>query len=341
MTSWHSVLTAAGVHVDLAGPGDVSLRYDGQRVAAHLLEASMPLTPAKIERLTEGPGLLVVPRVTTAARAAARRRRWGVVTLDGVVDLRGLNIPLTVGDQSATQARPHGRRGPRPYASMAVLRRLAAAPGYVTQWRLAQLADVSQPQAHRAIKPLVDRGFVHSGANGLKVSQRVKLIEHWLSTYPGPGGSETYWVGLDPAPAQAFAVLQLPSPKQGPGEAEGPAPRTALSGDVAADLLAPWRQPARALVYASRPPRLDGGSLVPSASAQDATLQMVSPSDPGVWLPHPWPGLDVPVADPLQILWDLRRAPGPDADEAADHLCEALLGQLSDQWAAASGFYDH
>ena len=101
--------------------------------------------------------------------------------------------------------------------------------------------------------------------------------------------------------------------------------RIATSGDVAADLIAPRRSPRRAIIYAETGMDLTTAGLTP-ANEEEATLELIVPKDPGVW-PAPaaekTPG-SMPLADPLQTLWDVARAPGPDADEAAQHLRKVL-----------------
>ncbi len=96
-----------------------------------------------------------------------------------------------------------------------------------------------------------------------------------------------------------------------------------MSGDVAVDLLDPWRRPALLLVYARAGAVLASAGLVPVAERQSATAALVVAADPGVWAPLSVPPrarperCPVQVADGLQILFDVHNAPGPDADEAA------------------------
>jgi hypothetical protein len=56
----------------------------------------------------------------------------------------------------------------------------------------------------------------------------------------------------------------------------------AISGDVAADLVAPWRTPRRATLYAQRGTDFSAIGLTPS-DASVATLTLVLADDPDVW----------------------------------------------------------
>lgn len=101
-----------------------------------------------------------------------------------------------------------------------------------------------------------------------------------------------------------------------------------VSGDVAADLVTPWAAPARATIYARAGVDLGDVGQTP-CPAPDATLVLVTPQDPGPWrfLPHVWRLVatdpaprQLPIADPLQILWDVERSPSVDADQMSSRL---------------------
>jgi hypothetical protein len=55
-------------------------------------------------------------------------------------------------------------------------------------------------------------------------------------------------------------------------------------------------------------------------------------------MPAPWILAEGPeqlrLADPIQVLYDLTRAAGPDAGEAADYLRAKLRSDLRNRWAA-------
>ncbi len=91
--------------------------------------------------------------------------------------------------------------------------------------------------------------------------------------------------------------------------------RPLMSGDVAADLIGPWRTPRRATLYAKRGADLNHAGLTPS-DASAATLTLVLPQDASIWPASNAPVLikmrghgDVARANAFQVLYDLSRSP--------------------------------
>jgi class 3 adenylate cyclase len=340
--TWQEILANLGVLVEPLGPRDVRLSTLDCTRDALLLEMPSVLTPSRAAALPAGPGLVVAPRASRTAVAEAARSHWGVITAAGDVDLRGLGLPVVISQEPAPHAAT-SRRGPLPWGSLVAVRRLLAALEPVTQSRLSKMTNLSQPQVHRALAPLVRAELVTRETAGFRVTDLSGAIQWWLAHYPGPRGVRSYWTGLSSPVTQAeHLIARLQGDDAGTSTTHRPAEHTALgraalSGDAAADLIAPWRRPVQALVYAERPRSLKSFGLVPAASANSATLVLVSPQDPGVWLPQPWPGVPLPVADPLQVLYDLRQAPGADSAEAADQWRKALISRR-EAWSAASGF---
>ncbi|MEU5722683.1 helix-turn-helix domain-containing protein [Micromonospora sp. NPDC047738] len=197
------------------------------------------------------------------------------------------------------------------------------------QQQLAAVTGVSQPRVSQALAALAEQGLAHRTPAGWDVADIDAVFDWWLNSYPGPGGLRTLWYGLEPPVQQAEAAVSLLT--------SGDSGRMAISGDVAADRVAPWRAPRRVVVYAQTGVDLTSAGLTP-ADEGDATVELIVPKDPGVW---PRPTADeasgsVPLADPLQILWDVARAPGPDTDEAVRHLRRTLRDRrrASGSWAA-------
>jgi hypothetical protein len=98
----------------------------------------------------------------------------------------------------------------------------------------------------------------------------------------------------------------------------------AVSGDLAADLYAPWRRPSRVVAYAvTQPPLEEHGFAV--VRPADATLELHTPRDPTVLsmsrdLPAVRDGNPRRYTDPLIAAWDLSRSAGGDVDAAVEHL---------------------
>jgi hypothetical protein len=213
---------------------------------------------------------------------------------------------------------------------LAIVRDLLAG-GAASQGTLAEHARVTQGRVSQALTTLVDAGLVSrtsvAGRPRWQAADWDKLADWWLDTYPGAGGLTTYWYGLADPAEQARAVVS---------RMRGSGVPAAVSGDVAADVLAPWRRPGRAVLYADlagHPAAADltAAGLTPSGP-EEATLELVVPADHGVWPRHQaHPNTDLPLADGLQVLWDVRRSPGSDADQAVAALRAALRARATKQ----------
>ncbi|BCJ58340.1 MarR family transcriptional regulator [Micromonospora endophytica] len=184
-----------------------------------------------------------------------------------------------------------------------------------TQQELAALVGVSQPRISQALAALADKDLVQRTPSGWAARDIDAAIRWWLATYPGPGGITIYWYALAPAVEQARTVVSLIKATDPVG--------VAVSGDVAADIIAPWRAPTRAILYAHTGLNLVDAGFIP-AGEEEATLELTVPRDPGLW---PLPGTasgGLSLADPLQVLWDVWRSPGPDSEEAAQRVWAVL-----------------
>jgi hypothetical protein len=195
---------------------------------------------------------------------------------------------------------------------------------------LAELARVSQPRVSQICADLIRDGLLAPRMLGVLDWQA--LVDRWLRDYPGPGGVTTHWYGLGALSDQVAAVIECLARIRGGSRR---APR--VSGELAADLISPWGRPASAVVYAANGADLSAARLAPCPAAE-ATLRLTVPQDPGVWaMPaqsRPSGELLLSVADPLQVLYDLRQAPG-DAAQTADRL-RADLHEVVAGWRAAS-----
>ncbi|MFD0969800.1 helix-turn-helix domain-containing protein [Plantactinospora endophytica] len=312
----------------------VELRLAARRSSTRVLARTRPLHPFDfahlLARQTE-PGLLIVPAASSAVRAMLDAAGWSWLVDDGrrvtgVLRIAGHRLDIGVSGNDVQRRFPdRRRRGPVPWGTFTLARRLLQQP-YATQQQLANLTGISQPRASQALRGFVEQGLAeHTGA-GWRIRDLDRLLGWWLAEYPGPGGLSTYWYSLDPALVQARAMLEQVDTVTRMTDALDQ-PTAVLSGDVAADFIAPWRAPNRAVVYARIGVDPAEAGFVP-ASEEDATLEFVVPRDPGVW-PLGVPvtsqrDAPLPLADPLQIVWDVHRAPGADAEEAAVRLWREL-----------------
>ena len=333
-----SALLEAGITAAPVNPSQVALRraHDGAApLLATVRRRTAPLSPSHVRRPAQaehrGGLLLVVPAASAAALGAARDAGVSVVVVgDGrpesvsghvVMDAEVVDVGPAGG--GAAPATPPRRPGPPPWGTSTVVRHLLTG-AVAGQAELAGRAGISQGRVSQVLSPLVSAGLVRRTTAGGRARWAAAdwdaLADRWTQTYQGPGGFTTCWYGLAPVREQAVTVAAAL------GAAGLP---VAVSGDVAADVLAPWHRPARAVLYADveKDPAaadLARAGLVPSG-AQEATVELVVPADPGVWAPpdHGTSG-GLPLADGMQVLWDLGRAPGSDVDQAVDVLRGAL-----------------
>lgn len=308
------LLREADVRIDGGSLDDLAMTLpDGTHRVARvkvMLRSPSPSVLRSIDRRDHR--LYIVPTASSAIKDVA---------FEGVMDLIVLNPPTVILDgepllTSADAAIPIAApRGPKPWGRLAAERILALSGEPVRQMEIATAAGMSQQATSKALKSLGK--LVHYGQHdGWSARDREKLIEHWLETYPGPGGLPSYWYGLDPVPSQARQAITIAKEL----EAE-----PLLSGDMAADLIAPWRHPAKTHIYVRQAVDFTDAGFSP-ATPEEATMIATIPADKTLWgtaaVGRPRP---LPTADPLLVLWDLLRASGPDAPEAASHVRRAII----------------
>ncbi len=312
---WTDVLTAAGVEVRAADERSVMLRHGDQRGQFRLKRYARPPRPNEVRAVPWPDALLVAPDLSAQVRARLLATGWSWVSDSGYVHLR---FPGAVVDadptapQAVQPAKPAVRA--RGVGGFAVLRRIieAAEGTAVRQVDLAATTAMSQARVSQLLSLWRRDGIVEGSRAAWRVSDRARALDVWLAGYPGPGGTTTHWVGLDGMWPAALSVLdRLPV-------------GSVTSGDAAADLLAPWRRPVRAVLYATQLPDLGATGLVPVVSADEASVTVVVPADRSVWPVEPlsrtFEKREVALADPLQVLWDLTRSGGLDADQASARL---------------------
>ncbi len=320
---WIDVLARAGVVVETVDADHVRLGDETTSTVFRLRRASS-VVPSRVPPAPEGPGLFVTTRASARAVEVLTAAGWNVVTDVGQLGVRlgdrwiAPEPPPTVpARQGAT------RRGPVPWATFTVARRLLAGPPS-TQDHLGRRSAVSQPKVSRVLARMRADGLVVRTPQGWAPADWDRLTDWWLAAYPGPGGVASYWTSVAPPAVQAaetLSCLNATDPDNG-----------VLSGDVAADVLAPWRRPSSSVVYVRTGMRVPG--LVPVSTPDEATLTVCAPADPGLRLPRPWQAGGQRLADPLQVLYDLTA--GSDRADAATRLRHALRTIHLARWQAAT-----
>jgi hypothetical protein len=184
---------------------------------------------------------------------------------------------------------------------------------------LAAQAGISQPRASQVLHRLHNLKLVGISGHGRWEPNREALIDRFLAEYPGPGGSEHYYYTLD---SPVDAAIRA-------GRASTPTRPIAVSADVGPDLIVPWRRPSLVILYARHAIEPATLGLTDARGRHDANVIIRAPEDRSVF---PVPALvgevqgnEVPLADPLQQIWDLQDLGGADRIEAAGRLREWLL----------------
>ncbi|MDH2415288.1 hypothetical protein [Nocardioides sp. CER19] len=321
--TWMEAALSAGITVHESASAAVTLATEGHRRRFHLVAKRRSLRPSEVDPPPTADSLLISPRLSPAARARLTDLGWSWATDTGHLHLDFAG--LIVDHDPDARSTPHD---PRPVAQgvgrHALLRRLLEAPAdrRLRQSDLAALTGLHQSRVSRLLAHLRADGVASGGYGSWQLTDpSIGTLTDWLDTYPGPGGIATHWSGLEPVWQSTLAALRVL-----PADA-------VISGAVAADVLAPWRRPDRAVIYASRGVDLTGAGLVPVGAPADAQVTVCVPRDQTVWpsarLLHTAPGGQmVAIADPLQVLWDARQSPGPDVDEATDRLLRRVAARL-------------
>ncbi len=205
----------------------------------------------------------------------------------------------------------------------AIVRALIATAHPVTQVELATLVGVSQPRVSQVLKRLAESFVVDSTSDGY-VGRRSQLIDLYIDNHrPTIVGPEMPWYSLRPMRDQIDQLCTY---------ATSSGVRVAVSADLAPDLVAPWRHPMLTVVYADQVLDLGAAGFVRAEGRVDATTVVRHTSDTTLLAAfEAWPRIvdGVPLADPVQQIWDLYDLGGADRIEAADRL-RATMGERVD-----------
>jgi hypothetical protein len=286
--------------------------------------------PHEVERLQRsrhelelrGHPLMTAPFISESLGSILTRDGWSWADAQGNFDLRA---PGFVARQrrAATAPTPRRRSLPRGAGSYAVIRALVRSSGGGDEepgaTALAARAGISQPRASQVLHHLHDLKLLDISGRGRWEPDREALLDRFLAEYPGPGGSEHYYYTLD-SPVDVAV---------GAGRASTLGRPVAVSADVGPDLIVPWRRPSLVILYVLHAIDPSDLGLTDAQGKHDANVIVRTPEDRSVF---PVPALvghvqenEVPLADPLQQIWDLQDLGGADRIEAAGRLREWLL----------------
>jgi hypothetical protein len=271
---------------------------------------------------TNGVPLLVVPFVSAPRGAAMTKAGWSWGDEHGNFDLRAAGLVMRQRTASSPPA-PKRRTLPRGSGSYAAIRALISLREKdnmgVGATALANQANVSQPRASQILGQLDGLGLVERLGRGRWLPRRDELLDRFLAEYPGPGGSEQYFYTLDPLAELAAHLTQTPARQDA----------LAVSADVGPDLIQPWRRPSTLIVYTKAALASAALRVTEAVGTSDANVIVRSPADHSVFPPQDlaaeFKGARIPLADPVQMIWDLQDLGGADRDEAAGKLSQWLL----------------
>jgi hypothetical protein len=286
--------------------------------------------PHELERLKQSwPGLaacghplIVAPFISEILGSSLTRDGWSWADAQGNFDLRAPGLLLRQ-RRSSTPPTTKRKTLPRGSGSFAVVRALVGSGGGEDEelgaTALAAQAGVSQPRASQILHQLHQLELVDRSGHGRWEPRREALLDRFVAEYPGPGGSEQYYYSLESPLDVAVRAGQV-------GAQGRP---IVASADVGPDLILAWRRPSLVILYAKHAIDPSGLGLTPAQGRHDANVIMRAPQDRSVFpapaLTAQVQGRDVPLADPLQQIWDLQDLGGADRIEAAGRLRQWLL----------------
>jgi DNA-binding transcriptional ArsR family regulator len=274
------------------------------------------------ELAARGHPLMAAPFISEPLGAILTKAGWSWADAQGNFDLRAPGLVLRQRRTSAASP-PERRSLPRGSGSFAVIRALVNfrkdEDEELGATALAAQAGVSQPRVSQILHQLFDLDLVDRSGRGRWVPRREALLDRFLAEYPGPGGSELHYYSLGSPVDVAVRAGQVSTERR----------PMLVSADVGPDLILPWRKPSLVILYTGRVINPADLNLTQARGRHDANVILRAPDDRSVFTAHALVaqvrGDDVPLADPLQQIWDLQDLGGADRIEAAGRLRQWLL----------------
>lgn len=265
--------------------------------------------PAPSEIVSSG-ALYVLPAISSGLRDLAQLNPDLTLCAPATGEIwhQGKLIQIDVMPQQPKQTRRAN------WARFGLLRALASSVEPVTQVELARMLGITQGAVSQNLANL--RHLATKDKFGWRARSFELVATEFLNNYPGPGGIEQEWFGLEAVIPQGRKVLAAHS-------------QVLLSADSAADELAPHRKARTAMFYTPSSLNLEELGFA-RAERVDATLIEIVPEDRTIFPLARHLKTDS-LVDGLLAVYDLRRSAGTDARDAADE----LLAELEQGWKRA------
>lgn len=266
-----------------------------------------------------GNPLLIADHVTRRTGEQLSALGWSWADSEGNMDIRARGL-LVKQRQPTRKKRGTSPSLPLGPSSLRLIRWLASRPSQT--WRTSEMAahaGVSASTASQVMRRLASQELADRASRGQWHVNASLLLSQFLRDYAGPGGESRYFFFAGHVAQATRELVKLPVQTE-----------FAVSGDVGADLYAPWRAPTHTIIYASRwfeiPPM---AGLVAADSLGSANVILVVPEDETIFPSQPVierapGGWRVPLAHPTQIMWDLTQLGGEDRLEALRPIQERL-----------------
>lgn len=301
--------------VDVALDGaEVRFAIEAKGRAPYVGEvAAMTTLRERLERV--GRPLLAAPYISASLGDALSRDRWSWVDSEGNADVRapGLRIQRRM---SSSPPKVESEALPSGSGSWAIIRS-AITDGVVESVTVtARNAGISQPRATQVLARLTGAGYLQREGRSTWRVDRQRLLGAFLEQYSGPGGSTSWFYSLDSPLAVAKKAVESGEVISG---------ELAVSGDVAADQIAPWRTPTQVTLYLPVPGVARKLGVVEAQGPEDANVEVIVPDDTSVF--DAGRTGQLPLAHPTQVIWDLNRHGGTDREEAAERIRAWLLSR--------------
>lgn len=307
--NWTNALIAEGVDVTPESDGSIAVRLGPHKARYVLHSSARSPRPSEVQEALV-PSLFQVPHVSARSARLLETAGWSYATSDGEALLQfpdGFLWRSSEKNESAVEQDPtHGVKLWSLGMSSIVHALLLHDPEQLlTQSALANVAGISQAHASRVVGKLRDAGLVSTVRGRPKVLDHDALIDQWL-VRRGFDPVVTYW-STDQDLAEFLGRLRQHMPN------------SLVSGDIAADALAPHRRPHQLLVLSDHG-SLSGTGAIAVLTREEANVILTITSDPVVLASgskSTWRKQSILVADPYQVLWDLGHSIGTDAQQAA------------------------